>query len=885
MRIGRILVALAVCLSCASTAWTQTPDARLLITIIDPSNAVLPGAVVTVTGMETATKAVATAPGKASDKGLATFDALAPGRYTIEAEFPGFEKAALKDVRLKSGDNKHVLMLPLKGLDQSVTVGQDRQERASERAQLSGTALTREQIELLSDDPDEMAQQLKDLAGPNAVLRVDSFEGQDLPPKAQIKSIHITRNQFAAETHFIGGIFIDIITQPGVGPLRTSVNTGLRPGSLTGKSAFAPTRGPENSQRYGANLSGSLAKDKSSFSLSGNGSRTYTTPLINVFTPDGNQQQVAGLRQPFNSVGLSGLLDYAITKDQTMRFSGSWNRSTQENLGVGAYDLPERAYHSQSHGFGFTALEAGPLGRRWFINTRANVRFNRSDTQSATEAPTIRVNDAFTSGGAQRAGGRDSASGTVQSDLDYIRGRNSWRTGVQLDFGSYQSNDASNYLGTYTFASLADYEAGIPVLYTKRIGNPNIDYGNAQLGAYLQDDIRIRKNLTLSPGVRYEVQTHVNDYNNWGPRFGVTWSPFKSGKTSLQLGGGVFYDWFSTGTYEQTLRVDGVRQQELDIVNPPYPDPGAIGAISAVNKYLLGQDLRMSRNTEVIASVSQTITKRLSGGISWSDQTTSGISRGLNLNAPVNGVRPDPLFSNVIETVSDGSRRSKDLSVNLSLSLVTGPAAQANRFNWKRLSIFGFYDYTWNQSNTEGAFTPPASGSLAAETAHYTQQFGSISLNSTQLKNLNVGLGLSINSGNPYTITTGFDDNGDTFFNDRPAGVGRLTQRTPMSWTPTLRLGYTFGFGHAKAGAAAVGAPGVAIMVMNGIVMSAAGAPGAPAGSAAPRYRATLSVSVNNFINRTNLTGYSGVLTSPFFGQPTAAGNLRRVEAALSFSF
>src|SRR5262249_1200007 len=159
--------------------------------------------------------------------------------------------ATLKDVRLKSGDNKHVMMLPLKKLDQSVTVGQDKQEHASTRDTLPGTALTREQIELLSDDPDEMAQQLKDMAGPNAVPRVASFEGQQLPPKSQIKSIHITRNQFAAENHFIGGLFIDIITQPGVGPLRTGINSGFRPGSLTGKSPFAPTRGPENVQRYG----------------------------------------------------------------------------------------------------------------------------------------------------------------------------------------------------------------------------------------------------------------------------------------------------------------------------------------------------------------------------------------------------------------------------------------------------------------------------------------------------------------------------------------------------------------------------------------------------------------------------------------------------------
>ena len=82
-----------------------------------------------------------------------------------------------------------------------MTVGRDPQTTASDRGSTFGTALTREQIEALSDDPDEMARQLQDMAGPGATMRVDSFEGAQLPPKAQIKAIHITRDTFAAENH------------------------------------------------------------------------------------------------------------------------------------------------------------------------------------------------------------------------------------------------------------------------------------------------------------------------------------------------------------------------------------------------------------------------------------------------------------------------------------------------------------------------------------------------------------------------------------------------------------------------------------------------------------------------------------------------------------
>ena len=82
-------------------------------------------------------------------------------------------------------------------------------------------------------------------------------------------------------------------------------------------------------------------------------------------------------------------------------------------------------------------------------------------------------------------------------------------------------------------------------------------------GFFVQDDWRARKNLTLSAGVRQEFQTHLGDRWNFAPRGGLTWSPFKNGKTTVRAGGGIFYDWLEAETFEQTLRVDGVRQQDL----------------------------------------------------------------------------------------------------------------------------------------------------------------------------------------------------------------------------------------------------------------------------------------------------------------------------------
>jgi hypothetical protein len=520
------------------------------------------------------TPGTAIEPVNTNDKGIANLAGLAPGRYTIQAEFPGFETKQLKDVRLKSGDNKHAIVLAIQGLQDSVTVTRDAREVASDRKSTFGTALTREQIDALSDDPDEMAQQLQDMAGGDAVMPFYNFKWAQFPPKTAINSIHMTRDAFAAENHNAGGLFIDIITQPGIGPLRTNRNMRVRPGGLSGRqpeSITSAPKGPELTQSYNGGFGGSIIKQKASFSLSFNSFMSYETPYFNYTNPDGTQVTSLAPRRPTDNLFVFGLFDYAITRDQTLRAQYFEERSNSKNLGIGGFDMLQRGYSTDNHNHTLRLQEAGPLGRRFFINTRASLNFSTADSQSTFEAPTIIVLDTFNAGCRQQSGGTDSKTINLQSDLDYVRGMNSVRTGLQLDGGSYHSNTANNYLGTYTFESTDAYLAGQPQSFTLRTGDPNIQYWNMQLGMYVQDDIRVRKNLTLSPGIRYELQTHLSDYNNFGPRFGVTWSPGKSGKTTIRGSVGVFYDWLSTGVYEQTLRVDGVRQQELTVTDPPYP--------------------------------------------------------------------------------------------------------------------------------------------------------------------------------------------------------------------------------------------------------------------------------------------------------------------------
>src|SRR5262249_5432685 len=183
------------------------PGALLRLTVPDPSGAVIIGATVTVTVIEPATRSQQIVPVQTSEAGIAVVTGLLPGRYAVDAEFPGFQKRTVPDLRLRAGENRQSAMLDIEKVEASVTVGQDQQAAAADRQGPSfGTALTRDQIDALSDDPSTFQQQLQDMAGPGAVIRIDGFEGSALPAKAQIRSIRIARDQFAAEFHSAGGV-------------------------------------------------------------------------------------------------------------------------------------------------------------------------------------------------------------------------------------------------------------------------------------------------------------------------------------------------------------------------------------------------------------------------------------------------------------------------------------------------------------------------------------------------------------------------------------------------------------------------------------------------------------------------------------------------------
>jgi hypothetical protein len=378
----------------------------------------------------------------------------------------------------------------------------------------------------------------------------------------------------------------------------------------------------------------------------------------------------------------------------------------------------------------------------------------------------------------------------------------------------------------------------------------------------------------LSYGLRYEAQSIISDQNNFSPRVTATWVPWKSGKTTFRAGWGWFSDWIATSTYRQTLQIDGVRQQEVNIVDPAFPDPGTGGEMPPANRYLFADNLVLPRAMTVNAGIEQQLLGALRLNATYTYRRGADLLRGRNLNAPIFGVRPDPAFANVVETESDAASRSHSLNVGANMLLM----------NWHRTLFAANYTLTRSTTNTGGAFWLPALrdaidrewGPVAAR-----HRFGA-QFNTSPVRDVSITLTARAQSGSPYNITTGKDNNEDGVFNDRPAAVSRNSALAAAQWDIGARVSYAIGFGQRPANS---GGGGTQVMVMIGGPGGGMPAGGISGGADSKRYRIELYAAAQNVTNHPNYIGYSGVMTSPFFGEPTSVLNPRKIEFGARFGF
>jgi Carboxypeptidase regulatory-like domain/TonB dependent receptor len=875
----------------AAAAPQEKPDPNagsVKVVVLDQTGAAILGATVSVIAVN-ATSGSEAKTATANEKGEATIERLAPGRYVVQVESIGFETTQITDVNIRRGrQERREVQLPIAGYVEEVEVTRDRTDQNI--TDNFSSALTQDQIDALPDDEEEMAEQLANMAGPGAVMRVNGFSGGRLPPKSQIAEIRFRFDPYSAENHEAGFPRVDIRTRPGNGNWRNNATATFRDESLNARNAFATEKAPEQARRYQYSMDGPIKKGKTSFSFNIGGMDSYDTETIRTLNPDGTQFDGI-VSKPTDRINLNARVEHAINKNQMLRVEYSRNNNDQGQLGVGGFELYERAYDRFVRGNEVRVSTSGPVFGKMRNEVRLEVDWSETVSASFSDARTINVKDAFTSGGAQVAGGRRARTIEFADNVDFALGKkHALRAGLLVEGGSYRSDERRNFNGTYTFSSHEAYLAGEALQYSQRIGDPLVEYRSFQFGAYLQDDFRVQKNLLVSYGLRYEAQTHLSDNINLSPRVSFAWTPFKSGSTTIRGGFGVFNDWYEDSLYEQALRLDGEHQRDLIVRNPTYPAIDLSGAAQlAPSVTRIASDLVMPQITRASFGVEHAFASWAQFRSNYFIQRTDDEFRAVNLNAPVDTVRPFPNLGIVtyVDAVGEAKSQGVDLSMNL---------------NYAPKRIFGAVNYRLAKAMNDGdsaTSLPMNGGDLAAEWGPARNDvrhriFGFVS---TPLKfGLRTNLNMRYESGVPYNVTTGFDDNGDDVSNDRPAGVGRNSARGEGLLNIDLRLSWQKSIGQARGGDQGPGGPGGGPVIIRAPGGGGGRGPGGggggggfggfgPGGAGNGRVNLEIFAQVSNLTNTVNYRNYSTVLTSTFFGQPLSSGEPRRVELGFRVGF
>jgi hypothetical protein len=860
-------------------------QAQLRLVIVDQTGAGIPMADVTVTpksGGEPVTY-------KSDEKGLATSPNLPPGDVTVHVEFPGFIPFDAP-LTLRRGPQNQVVELKIEGFKAEVAVNDSTAAEASKST--SSFSLSQEEIDALPDDPDELADILSQMAGPGgATFFMNGFQGGRLPNRDQIRSIRFRQNNYAADNHDAGRSQIEIITRPNTN-WGGQVNTNWGGDRFNARRPQQMTEQPSRERQVSLSARGPIKAGRTSFNFNVSGNNNYNSNPIIAINEFGSALNVAA-RSTNDQRGMQAGLEHSINANHGIYFN--FQRTEREGINHGGgFNLPERGTTSDNGTTQTRFRLQGIIGGSKLHEFRVQVSTSRNESGSLTSAPTINVQDAFNRGGA----GQNSRSTTdrveIADNFDFNIGtKHQMRVGVLLE-GQYYSNfDERNKFGTTTYRTIEDFNAGRPQQYSIRLGTLDTSFSQYQGGIYWSDEFRVHRDLTLGVGVRNEFQSRIDEKLNLMPRLGFTWAPFGSQRSAIRGGYGLFYDWYEANLYDQTLRVDGTTVKDVRITCTEFNaycadvlsmDLASLAGVAG--RIQASEDLQMPRVHQASLSYDRQLTPFMQLQTSYQMLRGQHTMRSININAPVNGVRPNPAFGDITQFESTGRTESDRLSIGTMIRYQVNQQQMGMRFT---------YQLGRERNFANGATSLPSDnlnpdvdwGPSNNDIRHRYQIQGQAPM----LLGIRGNINARIESGRPYNMTTGFDDNDDGAFNDRPEGVTRNSLRGDWTWNLDFNVSRRISLGALWGATTPTRAQG------NGALFAQQGGGGFGGGQGGgnfgrggnqgnnQRFTMELFAQVQNILNHVTRTQYVGNLSSPFFGQAIGVGNARDINVGVRFNF
>ncbi len=974
-------------------AQNQSPTARLAPaagtgivrgTVKDGSGAIIPGARVTITDANNATRSVTTGP-----DGSYVFRGLAPGIYSLSTTFAGLQQETPLAVNVANGQSAAAnVVMSVQTQKQEVTVTSSNTNVVSTEAANNASALVLkpEDLDALPDDPDDMETDLEALAGPSAgpggnQIYIDGFTGGRLPPKASIREVRINSNPFSAEFDKLGYGRIQIFTKPGTDKFHGQGYYTISDDVWDSRNPFLTVNPAFKRQMFGGNVSGPITKHASFFldverrDIDDNGIITATIPTPNFLNSFSYQSYFS---TPQRRTTVSPRIDYQVNANNTLSFRYGYLDNEHIVAGIGSFKLPDLTignFNYPSTGYSesnpeqtFQAVETAVLGPKAVNETHFQYDREKTTYISQSLAPQLSVSQSFTSGGSGYSAPGYPNSFDTQGDYEMQNytsltwGAHTTKFGIRIRADNLADSSPQGFNGTYFFLggsfpvlnaslqptgqtaqlqSIQQYLAteqllasGIPSSqitamgygpskYSVNAGNPYLSLYQVDFGPFVQDDWKVRPNLTVSLGLRWENQTNISDHNNWAPRVGFAWSPdAKRGggraKTVIRGGWGYFYDRFAITnvlTAERYSQQAGA--QTAYTLNNPSIFNAAFNttvpldlltgsAADSAQRYQIDHNLVAPRLMQTALSVERQLFSHTQLNVNYVNSRGTHELRTVDINAPVPTpgelppgsagstlpiVRPYGNIGDIYNFESDGIFKQTQV--------IVGVNSQVGRW----LSLFSRYTYANAHSDTDGLTTLPANP------YNFAEDWGRSNLNIRQ--NLffggsfmaRWGLRFSpfvvLHSGIPYNVSTGTDlylqgsgtptarpqivdyptayNTPFGYLNPNPVvaapGTTNLIERNagtgPGFIGMNLRVSKTWGFGTTKFSGPSGGAHSGGGGGHHGEGFGGGGGHGFGGESSEHRYNLTFGVNARNILNHENLNTPNGALTSPYFMQST----------------
>jgi hypothetical protein len=871
---GALALALLL-LFAAAPASARQATATLRGQVSDDFGGIIVGATVTAVDAAGAERTTTT-----NGEGSFSIAGLAPGKYTVRAVAGGFALFEQEVEVAPGARNALDIKLSIALEKEEVTIAAEGGISTASESNADALVLRGKDLDVLPDDPEDLSAALSALAGPSAgpnggQIYIDGFTGGRLPPKESIREVRINQNPLNAENDRPGFGRIDILTRPGMDRFRGGGNFTFADEALNSRNPFLAERTDFQTRNYGFNLSGPIISKKSSFFFDFNRREEDDNDVITarVLDPLTLAETPFGLAvlTPRRNLTFSPRFDYAFNQNHTLVARYAYTRSS--NLtGVGSFNLLSRAYDTafRNHNVQLTLTDV--LNTSTINETRFQFDRSRREQEGDNTLPAVNVAESFTAGGAPFGLSFNQENRwELQNYTTHTRGTHTLRFGARLRGVKLTDFADNNYNGTFTFAggtaprldaanNLVLGADGRPVLdpitslerfrrtlrlqaagltpaelaargaaasqYTVSAGNPEAGVSQYDVGAFIQDEWRIRPNFSLTLGLRYENQSNISSNFNLAPRVFFAWAPggtstgtmtpFGGGagqpKFVIRGGVGIFYERFNENGTLNAIRNSGLAdaQQRFVVGDPSLlsrvaftPEGGVnLSTVPGIDELVAVQQAvtRVSDNLQAPRTRLMAIQAERQLPKNWTvfgvffNFHTDRVFRQRNINAPLPGadgrpqadaagnlVRPTPGVGDIYQYESTGSFNDYRLQVGVRNQLRPGFTIFANYNTGKATSdtdcVFGGFGGCFPANSYD---LSTERGRVAFFPRHQVFVGGSFAI---PVLKLQFNPFITARTGQFFNITTGQDLNRDGIFNDRPAFADARTAAADLRVT------------------------------------------------------------------------------------------------------